>query len=129
MKGREERDKPAFKKSKRRRHRHYRVTVIYRDGEKFARLYTLCKINKLRVFKVRQHFDSPRLQRGIIETSLCGVSETLKFRHALSHSEFVSKPERHTRPEHLTVSAHARTQRCSFPVTRGYLAVSYTFGN
>jgi hypothetical protein len=40
MKGGEQRRKPAFSKDKRRTHRHYRVTVIYRDGEKFARVYT-----------------------------------------------------------------------------------------
>ena len=31
---------PAFSKDKRRAHRHYRVTVVYRDGEEFARVYT-----------------------------------------------------------------------------------------
>jgi len=40
MKSGEQRRKPAFNKDKRRRHRHYRVTVIYRDGEEFARVYT-----------------------------------------------------------------------------------------
>ena len=40
MKSGEQRRKPAFSKDKRRRHRHYRVTVVYRDGEKFARVYT-----------------------------------------------------------------------------------------
>ena len=40
MKSGKQRRKPAFKKDKRRRHRHYRVTVIYSDGEKFARVYT-----------------------------------------------------------------------------------------
>jgi hypothetical protein len=40
MKSGEQRRKPAFRKDKRRRHRHYRVTVVYRDGEKFARVYT-----------------------------------------------------------------------------------------
>jgi hypothetical protein len=34
-----QRRKPDFKKDKRRKHRHYRVSVIYRDGEKFARVY------------------------------------------------------------------------------------------
>ena len=40
MKSGKQRRRPAFKKDKRRRHRHYRVTVVYRDGEKFARVYT-----------------------------------------------------------------------------------------
>ena len=39
MKSGEQRRKPAFRKDNRRKHRHYRVTVIYRDGEKFARVY------------------------------------------------------------------------------------------
>jgi len=39
MKSGKQRRKPVFK-DKRRKHRHYRVTVIYRDGEKFARVYT-----------------------------------------------------------------------------------------
>jgi hypothetical protein len=30
----------AFKKDRRRKHRHWQVTVFYRDGEKFARVYT-----------------------------------------------------------------------------------------
>jgi hypothetical protein len=40
MKSGKQRRKPAFRNDKRRRHRHYRVTIIYRDGEKFARVYT-----------------------------------------------------------------------------------------
>jgi hypothetical protein len=40
MKSGKQRSKPAFSKDKRRKHHHYRVTVIYRDGEKFARVYT-----------------------------------------------------------------------------------------
>ena len=40
MKSGEQRRKPTFRKDKRRRHRHYRVTVLYRDGETFARVYT-----------------------------------------------------------------------------------------
>ena len=39
MKSGEQRRKPPFNKDKRRKHRHYRVTVIYRDGEKFVRVY------------------------------------------------------------------------------------------
>jgi hypothetical protein len=34
------RRKPPFSKDKRRTHRHYRVTVIYHDGEQFARVYS-----------------------------------------------------------------------------------------
>jgi hypothetical protein len=29
-----------FGKDKRRKHRHWQVTVFYRDGERFARVYT-----------------------------------------------------------------------------------------
>jgi hypothetical protein len=32
-------DKPVFN-NKRRKHWHWKVTVIYRDGEKFLRVYT-----------------------------------------------------------------------------------------
>jgi hypothetical protein len=39
MKGGKQRRKPAFKTDNRRKHRQYQVTVIYRDGEKFARVY------------------------------------------------------------------------------------------
>ena len=34
------RKKSKFGKDKRRKHRHWQVTVYYRDGEKFARVYT-----------------------------------------------------------------------------------------
>ncbi len=30
----------VFGKDKRRKHRHWQVTVFYRDGERFARVYT-----------------------------------------------------------------------------------------
>jgi hypothetical protein len=30
----------VYGKDKRRKHRHYLVTVFYRDGERFARVYT-----------------------------------------------------------------------------------------
>jgi hypothetical protein len=30
----------TFGKDKRRKHRHWQVTVVYRDGERFARVYT-----------------------------------------------------------------------------------------
>ena len=40
MKSGKQRRKPAFGKDKRRKHRHWQVTVVYRDGEKFARVYT-----------------------------------------------------------------------------------------
>ncbi len=33
------RKKSRFGKDKRRKHRHWQVTVYYRDGEKFARVY------------------------------------------------------------------------------------------
>lgn len=32
--------RPSFRKDKRRKHHHWRVTVVYPDGEKFARVYT-----------------------------------------------------------------------------------------
>jgi len=34
------RKKTAFGQDKRRKHRHYLVTVYYHDGEKFGRVYT-----------------------------------------------------------------------------------------
>jgi hypothetical protein len=40
MKSGNERRKPPFKEDKRRKHRHWQVTVSYRDGEKFVRVYT-----------------------------------------------------------------------------------------
>jgi hypothetical protein len=43
---------PAFKKDRRRKHKHWQVTVYYRDGEKFARVYTDRK--KAAAFAVRQ---------------------------------------------------------------------------
>jgi len=47
------RKKPvAFKKDRRRKHKHWQVTVFYRDGEKFARVYTDRK--KAAAFAVRQ---------------------------------------------------------------------------
>ena len=39
MKSGKERRKPPFRKDQRRRHRHWQVTVFYRDGEKFVRVY------------------------------------------------------------------------------------------
>jgi hypothetical protein len=40
MKSGRQRRKPAFRNDKRRRHRHWQVTVVYVDGEKFVRVYT-----------------------------------------------------------------------------------------
>ena len=40
MKSGKERRKPSFRKDKRRKHRHWQVTVFYVDGEKFVRVYT-----------------------------------------------------------------------------------------
>jgi hypothetical protein len=34
------RKRTKFGKDKRRKHRHWQVTVFYRDGERFARVYT-----------------------------------------------------------------------------------------
>lgn len=34
------RRRPSFQKDKHRKHHHWRVTVFYPDGEKFARVYT-----------------------------------------------------------------------------------------
>jgi hypothetical protein len=44
--------KLAFTKDRRRKHEHWQVTVFYRDGEKFARVYTDRK--KAEAFAVRQ---------------------------------------------------------------------------
>jgi hypothetical protein len=43
---------PAFSKDRRRKHKHWQVTVYYRDGEKFARVYTDRK--KAGAFALRQ---------------------------------------------------------------------------
>ena len=40
MKSGKQRRKAPFRKDKRRKHRHWQVTVTYRDGEQFARVYT-----------------------------------------------------------------------------------------
>ena len=40
MKSGQQRRKPGFGKDKRRTHRHYRVTLTYHNGEKFARVYS-----------------------------------------------------------------------------------------
>jgi hypothetical protein len=34
------RKRPSFGKDKRRKHHHWQVTVFYKDGERFARVYT-----------------------------------------------------------------------------------------
>jgi hypothetical protein len=44
--------KPAFTKDRRRKHKHWQVTVFYLDGEKFARVYTDRK--KAAAFATRQ---------------------------------------------------------------------------
>ena len=44
--------KLAFTKDRRRKHKHWQVTVYYRDGERFARVYTDRK--KAEAFAVRQ---------------------------------------------------------------------------
>jgi hypothetical protein len=36
----ETKKRTAFGKDRRRKHRHWQVTVYYRDGRKFARVYT-----------------------------------------------------------------------------------------
>lgn len=36
----ETKKRTAFGKDRRRKHRHWQVTVYYRDGNKFARVYT-----------------------------------------------------------------------------------------
>jgi hypothetical protein len=45
-------EKVAFTKDRRRKHKHWQVTVYYRDGEKFARVYTDRK--KAAAFAIRQ---------------------------------------------------------------------------
>ena len=42
----------AFTKDRRRKHKHWQVTVFYRDGEKFARVYT--DRRKAAAFAIRQ---------------------------------------------------------------------------
>lgn len=62
------RAKPAApakkKKDRRRKHEHWQVTVIYQDGEKFARVYTDRK--KASAFAVRQK-RSPVVKSARVE--------------------------------------------------------------
>jgi hypothetical protein len=44
--------KVPFKKDRRRKHKHWQVTILYLDGEKFARVYTDRK--KASAFAARQ---------------------------------------------------------------------------
>jgi hypothetical protein len=37
------RESTSYKKDKRRKHHHWQVTVFYKDGERFARTYTVHK--------------------------------------------------------------------------------------
>jgi hypothetical protein len=55
---------PAFGKDRRRKHKHWQVTVYYRDGEKFARVYTDRK--KAAAFAVRQQ-RSPVVKTAKVE--------------------------------------------------------------
>jgi hypothetical protein len=55
---------PAFTKDRRRKHKHWQVTVYYRDGEKFARVYTDRK--KAEAFAVRQK-RSPVVKSARVE--------------------------------------------------------------
>ena len=55
---------PAFSKDRRRKHKHWQVTVYYRDGEKFARVYTDRK--KAAAFAVRQK-RSPVVKTAKVE--------------------------------------------------------------
>jgi hypothetical protein len=57
-------DDPAFTKDRRRKHKHWQVTVYYRDGEKFARVYTDRK--KAAAFAVRQK-RSPVVKTAKVE--------------------------------------------------------------
>ena len=54
----------AFTKDRRRKHKHWQVTVYYRDGEKFARVYTDRK--KAAAFAVRQK-RSPVVKSTTVE--------------------------------------------------------------
>ena len=56
--------KLAFTKDRRRKHKHWQVTVYYRDGEKFARVYTDRK--KAAAFAVRQK-RSPVVKSARVE--------------------------------------------------------------
>ena len=58
------RGNPAFSKDRRRKHKHWQVTVYYRDGEKFARVYTDRK--KAAAFAVRQK-RSPVVKTAKVE--------------------------------------------------------------
>ena len=51
-------------KDRRRKHKHWQVTVYYRDGEKFARVYTDRK--KAAAFAVRQK-RSPVVKSASVE--------------------------------------------------------------
>jgi hypothetical protein len=63
MKSGKERRKPTFRKDKRRKHRHWQVTVTYRDGEKFARVYT--DREKATSFAMRQK-KSPMVKQTLV---------------------------------------------------------------
>jgi hypothetical protein len=54
----------AFTKDRRRKHKHFQVTVFYRDGEKFARVYTDRK--KAEAFAIRQR-RSPIIKSAKVE--------------------------------------------------------------
>jgi len=73
MKSGKQRRKPAFSKDKRRKHRHYRVTVIYRDGEKFARVYT--DRDKAMSFAERQKKSAVVKETRVLEVGRQGLRE------------------------------------------------------
>jgi hypothetical protein len=71
MKSGEQRRKPALGNDKRRRHRHYRVTVLYRDGEKFARVYT--DRDKAKGFAERQKKSAVVKETRVVEVGRQGL--------------------------------------------------------
>jgi len=59
--------RPTFKKDKRRKHHHWQVTLFYKDGEQFARTYTVHA--KAAAFAERQKKSPVVKMAGVIEIS------------------------------------------------------------
>jgi hypothetical protein len=73
MKGTEKRGRPPLKKDKRRKHRHCRVTIIYQDGDKFARVYT--DLAKATSFAEQQKKSNVVRETVIVEVGRQGLRE------------------------------------------------------
>lgn len=65
--------KPAIKKPQRHKHRHYRVTVVYRDGGKFARVYT--DLDKATRFAEQQEKSNVVRKTVVVEVGRQGLRE------------------------------------------------------